>query len=1309
MGFAFEDMEWARAARQLESRSVADFLAAKLLEAAARSASPYRSGQARETLLSGPIPEAFEMETTTEAPAAATAKFYRVALAAVTGAGRIGQSGVSGFLDGWGPGLGQLPSDATNLTAVSAGPPGPETHNLALLADGTVLAWGDNTYGQTNVPAGLTNAAAIAAGGRHSVALTREGVVVAWGDNSLGQTNIPAGLGPVVDIAAGSWHTLALKADGAVAAWGDLFSATGEYRASRHLPSFSLSDRVLFGGTESCFGGNCVPFPAQVTNAWFTNCLIFNAGLTDCVLDHCWVTNSSLANCRLVSCGLTNCLSSNPPSLITAFGALAGRTCLDESVPAGLSNVIGIAAGPRHCLALKSDRTLQAWGLDWAFFSNQPPVDIPAGLTNVSAISTGLSHNQALLQHGGLMAWGRTHSAPNTSEPGLDIPAGLADVAAMSAGWRSGAAIGLDGLVTGWGQLRPPFGLDGAAAISSSASHALVIRTNADGIRFSDSNPSAVAPLGGTLALFVTATSRLPLTWQWHRDSAAIPNATNCQLVLTNLQDSDQGEYWVQAANSVMTRCGPTNLVETVHPPQILTASPAPEVWLSGGESISLAVTINPKAVRTLRARIDSLTPVFPPLITITGATVAAQARAVSPPEGACTEFCRFILTNIAGAATSSFWRLSFPVPGCLVARGDNAFGQLPSSGAMASRTDFVAIGAGARHTLGALEDGTVLACGANDSGQCDTPAGLTNVIAVSGGAAHSLALASGAVTAWGDNSAGQCSVPASAASNVTAAAAGGSFSLALRTDGTVVAWGAISAPPSAASTNACALAAGAAHALILRRDGAVAAWGDNTYGQSAPPALAGVAQVAAGAWHSLALLSNGTVVAWGRNDAGQAAVPASLSGVYRVAAGDDFSVAIKADGSSAAWGADRLNAASMGASARFRPKAIACGGAHAVWLNHSPLINYPITVSQDLLLVYNAESPASTTVKDYYLAHRPTVGDARVLAVRVPATNTLDAAFETMTNSPGCDNSIEFTNLVQNPLLDWYAANPTIRPLYVVCFVDVPTRIPYVYPPNHFARSIPFMLHSRLGSLGGWAPLFTCIAMGGSEAALETDRVPDCINYIDKLARFGSNYAPGRVVIGPDHSRYSNTLYVLDDESRGMDYPNVPPSRCGGVMGQAVDALLAGGFPSAQLIYQASSTNRFFSATNLAGFANWGTYAFARRWVLDGRVTFYGDSSWYILKTIESYNGRRGTYGDQSNYTDWFNRQAFGQLNGRLNYENTPVGAVCHAGEPGGCCTHNAAVYFGRWNAGKHFVICAWESKNSVDFIAIGDPLVVR
>jgi hypothetical protein len=78
-----------------------------------------------------------------------------------------------------------LTTDSFRLTqpatvvAVAAG----GSHSVAIKGDGTVVAWGNNNYGQATVPAGLAGVTAVAAGGRHTVALKGDGTVVAWGND----------------------------------------------------------------------------------------------------------------------------------------------------------------------------------------------------------------------------------------------------------------------------------------------------------------------------------------------------------------------------------------------------------------------------------------------------------------------------------------------------------------------------------------------------------------------------------------------------------------------------------------------------------------------------------------------------------------------------------------------------------------------------------------------------------------------------------------------------------------------------------------------------------------------------------------------------------------------------------------------------------------------------------------------------------------------------------------------------------------------------------------------------------------------
>ena len=90
-----------------------------------------------------------------------------------------------------------LPGAVKNLSGAKSTKAGC-AHGLALKTDGTVRAWGDNTFGQlgnlntgtdTNVPVAveIDNVKAISAGCNHNLALKEDGSVWAWGDNEHGQ------------------------------------------------------------------------------------------------------------------------------------------------------------------------------------------------------------------------------------------------------------------------------------------------------------------------------------------------------------------------------------------------------------------------------------------------------------------------------------------------------------------------------------------------------------------------------------------------------------------------------------------------------------------------------------------------------------------------------------------------------------------------------------------------------------------------------------------------------------------------------------------------------------------------------------------------------------------------------------------------------------------------------------------------------------------------------------------------------------------------------------------------------------------
>lgn len=178
-------------------------------------------------------------------------------------------------------------------------------------------------------------------------------------------------------------------------------------------------------------------------------------------------------------------------------------------------------------------------------------------------------------------------------------------------------------------------------------------------------------------------------------------------------------------------------------------------------------------------------------------------------------------LTGVVAIAAGEFHTIVLKNDGTVWAFGYNVSGQLGNNTTVdsntpvqvSSLTGVTAISAGRRHSLALKNDGTVWAWGFNSSGQLgngnntdsNVPvqvSSLTNITSVAGGEVHSLALKNdGTVWSWGSNANGQLGngtntlsvnlpVPVSSLTAVSAIAGGGQFSLALKNNSTVWAWG---------------------------------------------------------------------------------------------------------------------------------------------------------------------------------------------------------------------------------------------------------------------------------------------------------------------------------------------------------------------------------------------------------------------------------------------------------------------------------------------------------------------------------------
>jgi alpha-tubulin suppressor-like RCC1 family protein len=199
-------------------------------------------------------------------------------------------------------------------------------------------------------------------------------------------------------------------------------------------------------------------------------------------------------------------------------------------------------------------------------------------------------------------------------------------------------------------------------------------------------------------------------------------------------------------------------------------------------------------------------------------------------------------------------------------------------------------------------------------------------VVAVAAGEEHSLALRrDGTVVAWGAGASGATSVPRGLRDVVAVAAGGGwvggddetyespelrGYSVAVTRDRRLVVWGSGAPPglPTRVPPGLTQLLAGQHQVLAVDRRGRVLFWGQRPFGL--PRRLGHVRTLATGGDHGLAVLPNGRVVGWGSDSWGEASPPVAPRDVVAVATAYQHSLALQRDGTVVGCGYKQAGAA---------------------------------------------------------------------------------------------------------------------------------------------------------------------------------------------------------------------------------------------------------------------------------------------------------------------------------------------------------------------------------------------------------------
>ena len=233
------------------------------------------------------------------------------------------------------------------------------------------------------------------------------------------------------------------------------------------VPSGSAAVAWFEWGTDASYGE--VTAPVSVGSGWAGILVRLPvAGLSPGATYHYRLVVSN--QCAMVR-GMDACLTTRPTGLkVTPWGYSAGG---NTKVPPGLSNVVAIAGGHGHSMALLANGTVSVWGDD---YGRNTQTNVPASLSNVIAIGSGFSHCLAVKADGFVAVWGKYYDGSVVT-----VPSNLSNVVAVAGGDYHSLALKADGSVTAWGSgvaTNVPGNLSGIVAIAAGSHHNLALRAD---------------------------------------------------------------------------------------------------------------------------------------------------------------------------------------------------------------------------------------------------------------------------------------------------------------------------------------------------------------------------------------------------------------------------------------------------------------------------------------------------------------------------------------------------------------------------------------------------------------------------------------------------------------------------------------------------------------------------------------------------------------------------------------------------------------------------------------------------------------